>query len=275
MYFAFIDESGNPDLKDINNKFYVLVAFIMHEKGFPFLNDNIKLLRAEIWDQVKNKDFQGNIPTEFELHVKEITSGLNYYETIKDNFKTQMRILEQIYDFISHLYGKVIAVIIPKDEYYSIYKEDMAVWAFKLLVERLHRYILVRKRYKEEYILIVMDRVGDEEDNKRRAEIEQYMLYGTGGGEHPENVIETPFIGDSKIHKGVQIADAIAYLLRRHTRKHFGINPESVLNQYVDKFMEKITGLFYIGSKWTPRYVIKFFPWIDTIPDGFWNIFKK
>ena len=53
MFFAFIDESGNPEKKDLNNQFFVLLALIMHEKGFPFLNDETKVLKTDIWDLVK------------------------------------------------------------------------------------------------------------------------------------------------------------------------------------------------------------------------------
>ena len=71
--------------------------------------------------------------------------------------------LDKIYDFISHLYAKVIAVIIPKETFYNIYSEGKTTWAFKLLVERLHRYILLRKKHREEFVLLVMDSVGEEE----------------------------------------------------------------------------------------------------------------
>ena len=54
MYFAFIDESGNPNPKDTNNQFYVLLALIMHEKGFPYLYNYTKSLRREIWDFVND-----------------------------------------------------------------------------------------------------------------------------------------------------------------------------------------------------------------------------
>lgn len=120
----------------------------------------------------------------------------------------------------------------------------------------------------------MMDTEGNAEDNKRRKEIEEYMLYGTGGSDIPENVIETPFIGDSKIHKGVQIADAIAYMLRRHTRKCSGINPAAFMHQHSAKYLKKLTGLFYAGSKWKPEDVIKFFPGSYQIPEEFWDIFK-
>ena len=95
-----------------------------------------------------------------------------------------------------------------------------------------------------------------------------------GGADPPENVIETPFIGDPKIHKGVQVADAIAYILRRHTRKYFSITPDAFMNQYTDRYMKKLTNLFYIGSKWTPKDVIKFFPGDREVPEEFWSVLK-
>lgn len=273
MYFAFIDESGNPNPKDTDNQFYVLLALIMHEKGFPYLNKYTKYLRNEIWDLVKGDEYNGKIPEDFELHIKEITNRTNYYVKLKDDDETLLKGLDKIYDFISHLYAKVIAVIIPKEEFYSMYSEGMATWAFKLLVERLHRYIWLRKKYREEFVLLVMDTEGDEKDNKRRKEIEEYMLFGTGGGDRPENVIETPFIGDSKIHKGVQVADAIAYMLRRHARKCSGINPDAFMHRHSTRYMKKLSGLFYAGSRWKPEDVIKYFPGSYHIPEEFWDVF--
>ena len=41
----------------------------MHEKGFPYLNSYTKSLRNEIWDLVKNEDYVGEIPDDFELHI--------------------------------------------------------------------------------------------------------------------------------------------------------------------------------------------------------------
>ncbi len=274
MYFAFIDESGNPNSKDTNNQFYVLLALIMHEKGFHYLNNYTRSLRQEIWDLVKDDEKNSEIPEDFELHLKDITNRTDYYLKLKNDNETLLKVLDKIYNFISNLFAKVIAVVIPKEEFYRNYSEGITTWAFKLLVERLHRYIWLRKAYKEEFILLVMDKAGEEEDNKRRKEIEDYMLYGTGGGDRPENVIETPFIGDSKIHKGVQVADAIAYMLRRHVRKCSGINPDAFMDYYSNRYMKKLTGLFYAGSRWKPQDVIKFFPGSYCINDEFWDIFK-
>jgi hypothetical protein len=163
MYFAFIDESGNLNPKDTNNKFYVLLALIMHEKGFPYLNGYTKYLRYDIWDLVKGDENNGKIPEDFELHIKEITNRTNYYVNLKIDDETLVKVLDKIYDFISQLYAKVIAVIIPKETFYSIYSEGITTWAFILLVERLHRYILLRKKHREEFVLLVMDSVGEEE----------------------------------------------------------------------------------------------------------------
>ncbi len=41
MYFAYIDESRNPDPKDKGNDLYVLVAVVMQEKGLNYLNHRV------------------------------------------------------------------------------------------------------------------------------------------------------------------------------------------------------------------------------------------
>lgn len=150
----------------------------MHEKGFPYLNEYTKYLRHDIWDLINDDEDKSEIPRDFELHIKDITNRTNFYFKLKNDDEMLLKVLDEIYDFISHLYANVIAVIIPKEEFYSIYSDGITTWAFKLLVERLHRYIWLRKKHREEFVLLVMDKVGDEEDNKRRKEIEEYMLYG-------------------------------------------------------------------------------------------------
>lgn len=272
MYFAFIDESGNPDVNDVNSHFFVLSALVMQEKGFPFLNQGAKELKLRIWD-ILNDYNDVEIPSDFELHLKEITSKIKHFSTLWNDDEKVIRVLDEIYLYISNLYAKIITVVIPKVDFYKEYSDGMRTWAFKLLVERLNRYVRTPETSDREYVLMVMDSAGEEEDYKRRQEIEYFMQHGTNWSEYPEQVIETPFIGDSKLHNGVQLADAVVYLLRRHVRKCFNINPNSFLNQYTDIYMKQITPLFYLGPKIDNQNVIRFFPHTVNVPNSFWNVF--
>lgn len=272
MYFAFIDESGNPELNDKYNHFYVLPALIIQEKGFPYLHTNWKNLKQNVRSiLVSNSDFE--FDEEIELHLKDITNRNGNFKILEDNEELLTKILDLIYDFISRLYANILTIIIHKKSYYKEYDKDLKTWALKLLVERLNRFAISRYSHRGEYVLMVMDTVSLEEDEKRRKEIEYFMIHGTDWSEYPDQIIETPFIVDSNIHSGVQLVDAVAYLLRRYTRKSFGISPNAYFNQFVDKYMKKICHLFFKDSDHNHSNYIKFFPGSINVPDRFWSVF--
>jgi len=169
-------------------------------------------------------------------------------------------------------------VVIIKEEFYKEYEEGLDKWAFELLVERINRFVIE----KDECAILVMDSVDPEIDNERMKETEFFMKNGTGHGweEYPENVIETPFIVKSNIHSGVQLVDAVAYLIRWYTRKCLGINPGAFFNKHCDGFMKLIMDRFY-GNRYGEGFPpvndngIKFFPNSTQIPSSFWDIFYE
>ena len=57
-------------------------------------------------------------------------------------------------------------------------------------------------------------------------------------------LIETPFIVDSKIHNSVQLADLVSYLVRRYAMKYFGLSPGAFFNHYCDDLMAFIENKF-------------------------------
>ena len=97
-----------------------------------------------------------------------------------------------------------------------------------------------------------MDKVDPKFDETRQKEIEDFIQHGTGRGweEYPEHVIETPFIVDSKIHNGVQLADIVAFLVRRYAMKYFGLAPNAFINDYCDDLMALIESKFYRHNKY-------------------------
>jgi len=173
-----------------------------------------------------------------------------------------------------------MAVIIKKEDFYSEYpNDDPSKWAFELLVERMNRYVIKKSSnedgYTDQYGLLVMDSVDIEADRKKRKQILEFMERETGHGweEYPENIENSPFIVSSELHSGIQIADAVVYLIRWYTRKVFGTNPKAFFHQYSEELMNimkyKFLDYSNIGSN-----TIKFFPTSTDVPDSFWNIFN-
>ncbi|MFW9865716.1 MAG: DUF3800 domain-containing protein [Candidatus Thorarchaeota archaeon] len=276
MYFAYIDESGNKDLKNKQNKLYVLSAIIIHEKYWDWIHQETKNLKLKIWEIVKVENGDYDPPDDFELHMKEISRREGYYHTIGDDNNKLRQIWRELYLFISKLFIKIISIVVHKEHFTNRNHVDVGKWAFKLLIERLNRYIVEYHPEKEQHIMMVMDSVDSKFDEQRRYEVENYIKYGTGQGwdEYPEQVIETPFIIDSKIHSGVQLADLVSYLVRRYAMKYFGLSPSAFFNDYCDNLMTLIEDKFYRHAKYMLKgYGMMIFPRNIPIDEQFWKVY--
>lgn len=276
MYFAYIDESGNVDLNDPNSKEYVLTAVIIHERDWFIVQEACRELKFEIWEML-DEDNLIEPPNDFEMHMKEISNRKGYFECLIGDDNKWYKIVDEIFTRISWINTKIICSIIIKDEFIKSDFEDVHKWAFTLLVERLQRFMEKNHPELDEYILLVIDAVNPEFDAIEREHIEEFVKFGTGHGwkEYPSQVIETPFIVDSHIHNGVQLADAIGYLIRRHVFKSLDRNPKAYFNKYSDTFLKKINQLFYRSKSDQLNNVgIKIFPHTFNIGEKFWKIFE-
>ncbi len=276
MYFAYVDESGNKDINNKQNKLYVIVAIIIHEQYWDYIHKECKNLKQKIWNLVKNEEDPIDIPEDFELHMKEISRKEGYYASIGDDDKKLRKIWQEMYYFLSKLFIKIVSIVVHKEHFLKQNYLGVANWAFKLLIERLNRYVMDSNPEKQQHIMIVMDSVDSEFDEQKRHEIETFIKYGTGQGwdEFPEQVIETPFIVDSKIHNGVQLADIVAYLVRRYAMKYFGLSPGAFFNDYCDDLLTLIEDKFYRHNSYTLKgYGMMIFPRNSPIDEQFWKVF--
>jgi len=217
-----------------------------------------------------------NTTDDFELHMKEISRKEGYYSTIGDDDDKLRNIWRELYSFISKLFIKIVSIVVHKEHFTDQNFEDVGKWAFKLLIERLNRYIIDNHPKKEQHIMVVMDSVDPKFDAKKRHETEDFIKYGTGQGweEFPEKVIETPFIVDSKIHNGVQLADLVAYLVRRYAMKYFSLSPGAFFNEYCDNLMALIEDKFYRHDSYTLKgYGMMIFPRNIPLDEQFWKVF--
>ena len=280
MYFAYIDESGSPKLKDKDNQFYVLAAVVMQERGLNFLNFECDKTKQELWDVVRTKDDSESYPPKFEIHMDDINGRRRLYKTLKDDEDKWYKVVSKVYNLISKLFVKIMAVIIVKEDFYMQYPNDnLTKWAFELLVERINRYVIKKSSNENGYVkecgLLVMDSIDIEADSKKRKQILEFMERGTGHGweEYPENIIVSPFIVNSELHNGVQIVDAVVYLLRWYIRKIYKVNPSAFFHQYSEEFLRLIIEKFHEYPNFGSN-TIKFFPTNTSVPEHFWDIFK-
>ncbi len=276
MYFTYVDESGNKDITNKQNRLYVLTAIIIHEQYWDWIHQECKNLKSKIWALVKDKLPQIDPPDDFELHMKEISRKEGYYSTIGEDDEKLRNIWWELYSFISNLFIKIVSIVVHKEHFTNQNFVDVGKWAFKLLIERLNRYVIDNHPEKEQHIMIVMDSVDPDFNEQKRREIENFLKYGTGQGweEFPEQVIEIPFIVDSKIHNGVQLADLVAYLVRRYAMKYFGLSPSALFNEYCDDLMALIENKFYRHDSYTLKgYGMMIFPRNIPLDDQFWKVF--
>ncbi len=275
MYIAYIDESGTADYNDQKSKEYVLTAVIIHEKDWSKVQEAFRELKSEIWEMLyieKSTEPPGN----FEIHMKEICDRNGYFDCLKGKDKKWFNVVDEIFTRISWIKVKIICSIIIKDEFIKSDYEDIHKWAFTLLIERLQRFVERNHPELDEFILLVVDTVNPVFDVIQREHIKEFVTVGTGRGweEYPTQVIETPFIVDSHVHNGIQFADSIGYLIRRHVFKSLKRNPKAFFNKYSDIFLKKISKLFYRkNSKKLKNEGIKVFPHTFNIGNEFWKLF--
>jgi len=279
LYFAYIDESGNYEIDNKKSLEYVLTAVVIHERDWVDFQKDCKNLRENVWKELnKGQKELPDLPNDFELHAKELCNRTNHFRVLEEDDKKWFNIMKQIFEKIKSLKLNIISSIIIKDEFKKEYI-DVKKWAYTLLIERLQRFVESKiRKNKNEYCLVVLDSEGPNSDLEKREYIKEFIEFGTGHGweEYPENIIETPFIVDSHIHLGVQIADAIAYVLRRYIFKIQERNPNAFFNDYCEYFLGKIGHLFYRSDRNKLRgYGVKIFPHTYEIDPIFWRIFQK
>ena len=103
MYLAYIDESGSSELKDRDNKFYVLATVVMQEKGLNYLNIECENIKQEIWDIIKTKEDSESYPPKFEIHMDDINGRRGLYQTLKDDIDRWYKVVTKVYNLISKL----------------------------------------------------------------------------------------------------------------------------------------------------------------------------
>lgn len=274
MFFAFIDESGTPNLDDNESKFYILAAVIMKDQGLNFLHNGSEKIKQEIWEIVRSKSDTKKYPPKFEIHMDDINGRRFLFQNLKDDVNKWLKVVKKVYYFISRLYIKIVCTVIIKEDFKNEGRENVEKWAFELLVEKINRYIEFDSG--DDRGLLVMDSVDIKADIEKRKQIIKFMETGTGHGweEYPERIINFPFIVDSEVYNGLQIVDAVAYLLRWYLRKVYKVNPNAFFHKYSENLMKTIAPKFH-GFPNITTDTIKIFPTdVGKVPIEFWNAFK-
>ncbi|WP_457558660.1 DUF3800 domain-containing protein [Candidatus Harpocratesius sp.] len=239
MYFAYIDESGKPDINHPQNEF-VLSAFIIHEQNWFNVQESCNNLKYKIWNMLGNND---DPASDFEVHIKEINNNSKHYKGI--SLQKKAKILKKIYDTISTLDAIIISTVILKDQINP--NLDINEICFKLLIEKLQNFMERMVPDSNEYLLLVLDTVSPKFDSIQRKLVEKFIQYGVKRRKLKQisSIIETPFFVSSGVHNGVQFLDATAFLVRRYIHKYITEKSSSYWDKNIDNFFKKIANLFY------------------------------
>ena len=225
MWFAFVDESGKPKFgsKDVKREpIYVIPAVIVHESRVKTLYHEIEEVKYSALPRTKRN---------LEIHASEIVHGNKRYRGI--DLDNRIKLMNGIFDVIRDFDGlSIVAVVIDKEK---VLKNNFHVsrnrlekvvhgWAFKLLAERL-RIFLNRQLLsgKEEFLLWIIDDSVKVERERTRARLEQELALDRDIDFRPGSMsafytILPPLFAHSHYHLGLQIADAVGYVISRKFR---------------------------------------------------------
>jgi len=229
MYFFYIDESGNRDVKV--DEPYVLTAVGMYENQWRGFNKHLMGMKINIAREHNPDIRQDQLEIKANLLTKPYDRPENpFFKHLSDDEITH--ISEQYYRQLEFSKMVIIAVIIDKaelDEGTTL--EQMHQNAYEMLLERIQHYM--RNNYPKHNALIIMDDTGAQL-NRRIALMHSRLLNAGNNNMDFRNIIEFPFFASSEFSNGIQLADLVAYSLY-YTFKHG--NPNYV---YLDKILPRI-----------------------------------
>ena len=230
MYFFYIDESGNRDVKV--EEPYVLVAVGIYENQWRDFNRHLTGMKTNIARRYKCNIGQDQLEVKANLLTKPTARK-------KDPFFSQLT-QEDVTHISTHYYEQlarskmvVIAVIVDKTKLHSkTTSRKMHSKAYELLLERIQHYMW--NEHRKHHALIIHD---DTTAGLNRYITLMHARFLGAGNTHMDfrNIIEYPFFVSSELSNGVQLADMVAYSLYftfKHNRPEYG---------YLDTILPRIS----------------------------------
>lgn len=249
MFLAYLDSSGGASFKDREN--YVLTSVITNEMNWQYIDNGIRA--------IKLKRFPNLPDSSVEFHAKDIMSHTGIYNGVSwdDIWLT----FNDIFDFISDDKTQIciISVLIDKTKLFP--NKDVETWAYRLLFERINKFInrqndkLILANSSPQFGITIIDSCGLRADQRLRNILYPMLKSGTMYCKL-EWLIEDPLFTDSKWRNLSQIADCVAYCVRRHLRK--GI--KSFKDPAWESYFSKIEKKFDNSNGSYTGYGLKIFP---------------
>ncbi len=246
VYLSYIDTSGGPEYSDPEN--FVVASVIIHDTSWQNITKEI--------GQIKSKYFPDLHSDNVEFHVKDMLNHRGIYKEISLN--ATYSILDDIFDAISakdtHLH--VVGTILDKRRRGL----DLEVFGYVPVFERFNRYLSQINRHLQkdsesiEYGMAIIDSAGSR-DQQLRSKLSPILSSGTSYSNF-NYLINSILFADSRWDDLIQIADCVAYCIRKHHRTN---NTDDIHLQHWEKYYSMITDKFYSRDGEHDGYGLKIF----------------
>lgn len=203
VLLAFIDESYGPD-------HYYLAAVVCDGKALAAVEKEL----AAVVEKAR-KDF--GVAASAELHGHELFHGKGDWLPIAGKPRAQIG----VYRAAMRAIGLSGAVIFTSGTNPSRLGKDPHALTLEYLIERIDSYA----KKKDDYVILMCDDI--DQGAVYRQELEHFRRYATGGYRPTQitRVLDTMHFGDSRLSRGLQAADLVAFIWRRFKSQRSSTDP--------------------------------------------------
>lgn len=211
MWLAYVDESGNTgtNLNDPDQPIHWMAAVLVPE-------DQILTIRQALDGIVASVS---GVDDSAELHGSELFGGEGPWRGITPS--ERIRVYEEALMLLGDNGCEIAHASVDKRKMYSINRRDLHphILAFQFLAEKLQRHVRSQNDPMKQRALIVADE--SDENNHYQLQLLRSMQDGSGGiGKSIAltNIVDTVHFVESRVNRGVQLVDLVAYALNRSRR---------------------------------------------------------
>ena len=212
MYYLCVDGSGQTKIKHSsqNNGLYVLSGVLVHEEDWRYVEKRLV--------DVKQDLFPGFLPNSWELHAYDIWNGMDFFakEELRLDAAKRDEIFSRVVDIACESEITIINVIIFKDMLTQRNSPAVMKSSWRRLTVRFEDFLHQNQdqAHADDGLFFI-----DASHKAPETEIKNVILGEVRrrssrlGSRH---VIENPIFVDSFRWNLIQLADMIAYVVRRH-----------------------------------------------------------
>ncbi|GFZ85191.1 DUF3800 domain-containing protein [Nesterenkonia alkaliphila] len=211
MWLAYVDESGNTgtNLNDPDQPIHWMAAVLVPE-------DQILTIRQALDGIVASVS---GVDDSAELHGSELFGGEGPWRGITPS--ERIRVYEEALMLLGDNGCEIAHASVDKRKMYSSNRRDLHphILAFQFLAEKLQRHVRSQNDPMKQRALIVADE--SDENNHYQLQLLRSMQDGSGGiGKSIAltNIVDTVHFVESRVNRGVQLVDLVAYALNRCCR---------------------------------------------------------